>query len=279
MTLCRPLTLILLIAVPAVAAGLKEGAAVSLSDPGENARDAVGKLKQLCSGLSRKFLDNALATSDNKSSYFKQVATVYPNKEPRTPPIMSATLPPALFVGDSIVRELHHQYQRLTTEKVTYEEHTGKQWSPTRVAYKWSFGDKVPIVCNDNGDEGLIKRILLHCSDYKIFFLSSNLLHQIRHESTFAHLTGENNPTVEQLTRAMLTTLRCLEDAAEWKGYFVGTISVEPQLLWSPAKHDHTGFGEFFLLKYWAMREQLACADMGVHLFETEALARICPGG
>ena len=83
---------------------------------------------------------------------------------------------------------------------------------------------------------------------------------------------------MKELTSAELKTLRCLELAANWKGYFIGTISVEPQILWAPKKHDASEFGQFFLLKYWSLKEKLVCAEQRVPFFETEVLAQTCPG-
>ena len=66
------------------------------------AAEALRTLQQKCKSLRTRALDELLAQADNKTAYFEGVKTLFEN-QPEVPKL-PGPLPPALFIGDSIVR-------------------------------------------------------------------------------------------------------------------------------------------------------------------------------
>jgi hypothetical protein len=168
-------------------------------------------------------------------------------------------LPSALFVGDSIVREVHERYKLISPS------------SKVKLLLEWKFQyDQVQRFAN-----------MAHTQKYDILFIGGNAIHILAKRP--GPMDGTQAKTMDpidfhrKLAREVLRTMSEIQKRGQ-KVVYVGAMTTEQQMFLTPAKKDWDVFHDFSLLKAWAVVDREETRRHGIPLLDVAALASQCPG-
>jgi hypothetical protein len=210
-----------------------------------------------------------VAASANKTIYFQRLKSYTKLTSREYDGSQKMKLPSALFLGDSITRELFTRYQAVSPDTKT-------DWLPR--------GQAMPTFENDETVAWeptlLLNEKNLSEMEHRVVFVGGNALHMAKR--TWTTLSNWRPPfnfsTHEHRVRGLLAHLRHLKTPKRQVVY-IGSLNVDLQLLLPPAKHDWvTEMYDFGYLDIWAEIDRRLCAEYGLLFFDHMELVRRCPG-
>jgi hypothetical protein len=202
-----------------------------------------------CRQLNHSLMADLVSTSPDKKVYFERLRQYTPLTS-REFPSSRMTLPSALFIGDSIVRELYRRYIAISPK--------------SKVILK---RENFPTLDNIND----ILNSTRHSNH--VVFVGGNALHMCL-RTEMEHLTFRSH--VERI-RPVLMKLKWLQQQGNNVAY-VGSIAVDMQLMLTPERPNWDNFHDFSLLEIWSKQDKELCAEYDIPFFDSMALVRQCPG-
>lgn len=208
-----------------------------------------------CANLTRELVQNLVAESSNKTDYFNRLrarTTLTAHREKETPLLadIHLALSSTYFIGDSIVQELGQRYHLL--------------WPHIKTPRSFIPEPRDLLSLNDSNIAG---------SDCVV--VGGNAIHMALRNR---NMNNEPFRHHESAVLAILREMRHLRDEFGKRVVYIGSVTVDPQLMLHPAKGDWDGFHEFELLEIWNIQDKRLCAELRIPFFDTMELVRQCPG-
>jgi hypothetical protein len=203
-----------------------------------------------CRQLNHSLMVDLVSMSPNKTVYFERLRQYTPLTKGEYPSASHMRLPSALFIGDSIVLEISQRYKTISPQSnSTFRVNV----APTAE----NLHDTLNSIAHSN----------------HIVFVGGNALHMLtRRRNIFKIFESHVNRV-----RRVLEKLKWFQQQGR-KVIYVGSITVDTQLMLPPAKGDWDDFHDFSLLEIWSKKDKELCAEYDIPFFDSVALVRQCPG-